>query len=419
MKKVSTNTLYCGLLGLAFVLHFGLLEQNPQNPIGIKYLTELYLAACLGFSAMFLVGTVGAERKDYSVAFLFCLFSAFTFTFLPALFAELFYGQPLVYGVIEERRVLLCFSVIPLLYLAKRVSAAQFENCILIVALGAVVLSWLCYFEVLPDLRDGMDLDLSRPGRASTGAFALIIGYCLSIYFWGKGKSPIDGSPRSSLRYGLLALVYLATLVFVTQTRQVILLCIIFTFLCLRVKSVKLAVIGCLLVSPFVIDPDLLELFGVNIDFYMQSAQNGATDNVREATIAQIMDHLHEYNWVPSGSLSLMWNDGFKHYFSYYFFLSDVGVIGTLFRFGFLTIAIIPVSFLVYFKVAKRLNPSLDFTLAVFLAHLSIWPLQGIFEYQEGMTALLFVFQALKTFHSQMPNESLSNHPEREPYQLA
>ncbi|MFC6479025.1 hypothetical protein ACFQDN_24420 [Pseudomonas asuensis] len=222
MKKVSTNTLYCGLLGLAFVLHFGLLEQNPQNPIGIKYLTELYLAMCLGFSALFLVGTVGAERKDYSVAFLFCLFSAFTFTFLPALFAELFYGQPLVYGVIEERRVLLCFSVIPLLYLAKRMSAAQFENAILIVALGAVLLSWLCYFEVLPDLRDGMDLDLSRPGRASTGAFALIIGYCLSIYFWGKGRSPIDGSPRSGFQHGILALVFLATLVFVTQTRQVI-----------------------------------------------------------------------------------------------------------------------------------------------------------------------------------------------------
>jgi hypothetical protein len=246
-----------------------------------------------------------------------------------------------------------------------------------------------------------MDLDLSRPGRASTGAFALILGYCLSIYFWGKGKSPIDGSPRSGLKYGILALVYLATLVFVTQTRQVILLCIIFTFLCLKAKSIKLAVIGGLVIAPFVIDPQLLELFGLNIDFYMQSAQEGATDNVREATIAQIMDHLHEYNWVPSGSLSLMWNDGFKQYFSYYFFLSDVGVIGTLFRFGFLTVAIIPISFMVYFKVAKHLNSNLDFTLAVFLAHLCIWPLQGIFEYQEGMTALLFVFQALKTFHTQ------------------
>ncbi|WP_244309056.1 hypothetical protein [Pseudomonas duriflava] len=363
-------------------------------------MSELYLTVCMGFSFLFLLGTVNARNKqDYNLVMGLGLFSTFIFMFLPALFADLFYGQPLVYGLIEERRVLFCFSFVLLLYMGKRVGASEFEKTILAVGLLAVALSWLSYFDILPDLRDRTDMDLSRPDRASVGATVLIISYCLCIYFWGKGKSPLDGQPRHKMNYLILAALYFATLVFVTQTRQVLLVCAIFTLLCLKQKSIIFVALGLLIITPFMINPHLLEALGVNVDFYMQSAQEGATDNVRESTIAQIFDHLSRYNWEPSGSLSLMWNNGFKSYFSYYFFLSDVGVIGTLFRFGFLAPAVITVTLFLYAKIAKKLNANLDFTLALFLAYLTIWPLQGLFEYQEGLTAFLFVIQALKTFY--------------------
>ncbi|MFC6478930.1 hypothetical protein ACFQDN_23790 [Pseudomonas asuensis] len=162
-------------------------------------------------------------------------------------------------------------------------------------------------------------------------------------------------------------------------------------------------ILGGIVLLPIVVNPHILDSLGLNLDFYMQSVESGPTDNVRENTIAAIMNHLHQYNWVPSGSLSLMWNDGFKRFFSNYFFLSDVGVMGTLFRFGFLTFAIIPIGLFIHYKVATKLSPNLDFTLAFFLANLAMWPLVGVFEYQ-APTAFLLALQALKTHYRNTAN---------------
>ena len=62
--------------------------------------------------------------------------------------------------------------------------------------------------------------------------------------------------------------------------------------------------------------------------------------------------------------------------------------------------------------VARKLSRDLEFTLAVFLAFMTIWPLQGLFEYQ-GTAAQLFVMQALKTYHGapQYGVVSLSERP--------
>jgi len=397
MITVSKRNVYYVCLFILLVFQFGVFEQGHTNPIGVKYVSELYLAICLGFTALLLTGTPPANKQDYNLGLSFCLFSAFVFCFLPALFSNLFYGQPLFYGLIEERRVLFCFSFFVIVYFAKRVTATQFEQLILLVGLISVGLSWLSYAGVLPDLREQV-LDLSRPGRASPGAAAIIFSYCLSVYFMGHGRSPLNGAPKSKVLYGILAFVFLATIVFVMQTRQVIVICFLFTAMCLKSRMVMPMILGSIALFPILVNPHILDSLGLNLDFYMQSVESGPTDNVRENTIAAIMNHLHEYNWVPSGSLSLMWNDGFKRFFSNYFFLSDVGVIGTLFRFGFLTFAIIPIGLFIHYRVATKLNPNLNFTLAFFLANLAMWPLVGVFEYQ-APTAFLLALQALKTHY--------------------
>ncbi|TWI50488.1 hypothetical protein IQ22_03882 [Pseudomonas duriflava] len=409
MTHVRKNTVSYALLVAICIFQFGVFEQSNTNPIGIRYTGELYLAICLGFTTLFMLSTPGFRRNDYNIGLAFCFFSAFTFVLLPALFAELFYRQPLFFGLIEERRVLYCFSFVLLLYFSKRVSAAQFESIVLAVGLLSVILSWMFYFKMLPDLRDEV-LDLSRPGRASPGAGAIIFSYCFCVYFAGKGRSPINGALKSKLLYAFLAFVFLATIVFVMQTRQVIVVCAVFTLLVLKSQSIKPIVFGSLILFPLMANPHLLEALGLNIDFYMNSVEEGPTDDVRGNTITAIMNHLDEYNWVPSGSLSLMWNGGFRQYFSNYFFLSDVGVIGTIFRFGFLAFAIIPIALFIHYKAAIKLNSNLDFTLAVFLAFLTIWPLQGIFEYQ-GTTAFLLVVQALKTHHQRVVSSRLEEAP--------
>jgi hypothetical protein len=400
MFSISKRNVYYACLFFLLILHFGVFEQSHTNPVGVKFVSELYLAICLGFTLLLLTGTPAANKQDYNMGLAFCLFSTAVFVVLPAIFSKLFYGQPLQYGLIEERRVLYCFSFFAMLYFAKRVTATQFENLVLAIGLLSVVLSWLSFFGILPDMREQV-LDLSRPGRASPGAAAIIMSYCLSIYFMGRGQSPIDGAPRRKIVYAGMAFVFLATIVFVMQTRQVLVVCFVFTLLCLKSKTIMPMILGSLAVFPILVNPHLLDGLGLNLDFYMQSVEEGPTDNVRETTIAAIMNHLDQYNWVPSGSLSLMWNNGFKQYFSNYFFLSDVGVIGTLFRFGFLTFIIVPVALFVHYKAAVKLSPNLEFTLIFFLANLTMWPLQGIFEYQAPI-AFLLVVQALKTHHQKM-----------------
>src|SRR5699024_8170633 len=158
----------------------------------------------------------------------------------------------------------------------------------------------------------------------------------------------INGDARLRNFYLVVAAVLLLTLVFATQTRQLIVLCLAFTLFSLRAKAVVWAASLCVLLSPFFFFPELLEILGLNVEFYGSNLECDVVDGVRIITIASVFCHLDLVNWLPSGSLSLMWQDGFIPYFGEHFFLSDIGIIVTLFRFGFLTFFLVPLSLYVY-----------------------------------------------------------------------
>jgi len=122
-------------------------------------------------------------------------------------------------------------------------------------------------------------------------------------------------------------------------------------------------------------------------------------DGARSVTISLIFAHLDQVNWLSSGSLSLMWQEGFIPYFGEHFFLSDVGIIGTLFRFGFLTFLIVPMTLFVYHRIAKNIATDMTFIYSTMLAFFVIWPLNGFFEYGQPVFALLFVIHALRARH--------------------
>ena len=194
-------------------------------------------------------------------------------------------------------------------------------------------------------------------------------------------------------------MLILLTLVFATQTRQLIVLCLAFTLFCLRAKALIWAVSLCFIVSPFLLYPSLLETLGMNIEFYTSNFEQGVEDNVRPNTIAAIFNHLELVKWLPSGSLSLMWQDGFIPYFGEHFFLSDVGIIGTFFRFGLLSFILIPLTLYMYLRIARNINPDMGFTYATILAFMVIWPLNGLFEYTQPVIDMLYVIHALRAIH--------------------
>ena len=397
MTNFSSRFFFFPLLIVAVVLHFSVFGDSPHNPYGIKGVNELYLAICIIFTILLLLASAENAPREFRILMYYCLYTVVVFLVLPAIFAYYTYGQPIVYGLIEERRVLFSLGFAPLLFLGKRVSTLQFERALLYAALIAAFFSWCFKFGVIPDMRPEVRSD-DRPDRSSIGPFLICFGYFYCIQIWSKGASPINGAARSKTFYMIIAALLLLTLVFATQTRQLIVLCLLFTLFCLRAKAVVWAASLTVLLSPFYLYPSLLEVLGLNIEFY-DSTLEGVEDSVRTHTIESIFAHLDQVNWLPSGSLSLMWQDGFIPYFGEHFFLSDVGIFGTLFRFGLLTFLVVPLTLYVYHHIARNIAGDLSFIYATMLALFVIWPLNGLFEYSQPLIATLFVIHALKARH--------------------
>lgn len=398
MTNISSKLFYVPLLTLLLVLHFSVLGDSTHNPIGFKFLNEAYLALCVGLALLLVLASTDESAREYRVLMYYAFYSVLIFTLLPAIFAYHTYGQPIVYGLIEERRILFAFGFVPLLLLAKRVSTLQFERALLYAALFAVILSWLYKFGLIPDLREEQTA-WDRPDRSSIGPFLLCFTYFYCIQVWAKGQSPINGEQRQKTFYLIIAAIILLTLVFATQTRQLIVLCLAFTLFCLRAKALIWAVSLCFLASPFFFYPTLLETLGLNLEFYASNFEEGVEDNVRSNTIASIFGQLALVKWLPNGSLSLMWQDGFIPYFGEHFFLSDVGIIGTLFRFGFLSFIIVPLTLYIYQRIARNIHTDMRFSYAVILAYMVIWPLNALFEYTQQVFVMLFVIHALRARH--------------------
>ncbi|MCQ4280015.1 hypothetical protein NA643_13055 [Pseudomonas stutzeri] len=398
MTNISSKFFFLPLTVLAIVLHFSVFGDSTHNPIGFKFLNEAYLAVCLGLSLLLILASTEESSREFRILMYYAFYSVFVFTVLPAIFSFYSFGQPITYGLIEERRILFTFGFVPLLLLAKHISTRQFEHAFIYAALIAVVLSWCFKFGLVPDLREEQT-SWDRPDRSSIGPFLICFAYFYCIQVWAKGKSPINGEQRQRKLYLILAAVLLLTLVFATQTRQLIVLCLAFTLFSLRAKAIIWAASLCVLLSPLFFYPELLEILGLNVEFYESSLDGDVEDGVRPHTIASVFSHLNLVNWLPSGSLSLMWQDGFIPYFGEHFFLSDIGIIGTLFRFGFLTFLLVPLTLFVYHRIARSINSEMEFTYAVMLAFFVIWPLNGLFEYTQPVICMLFVLHALRARH--------------------
>lgn len=398
MTNISSKFFFLPLTVLAIVLHFSVFGDSTHNPIGFKFLNEAYLAVCLGLSLLLILASTEEASREFRILMYYAFYSVFVFTVLPAIFSFYTFGQPITYGLIEERRILFTFGFVPLLLLAKHISTRQFEHALIYAALIAVILSWCFKFGLVPDLREEQT-SWDRPDRSSIGPFLICFAYFYCIQVWAKGKSPINGEPRQRKLYLLIAAVLLLTLVFATQTRQLIVLSLAFTLFSLRAKAIIWAASLCVLLSPLFFYPELLEVLGLNVEFYENSLDGDVEDGVRPHTIASVFSHLSLVNWLPSGSLSLMWQDGFIPYFGEHFFLSDIGIIGTLFRFGFLTFLLVPLTLFVYRWIARSIDTDMEFTYAVMLAFFVIWPLNGLFEYTQPVICMLFVVHALRARH--------------------
>lgn len=348
-NKKNANPLLRVLVVLVIFFSSGVLEATSSNPIGVKYFQEAYYLFLCGFVVLLLGGKLRARPAlrlgEFSV-----LFVVVSFAMVSPLLSFLFHGQPITYGIIEDRRIfdlLIFFWVYH--YLSR--GTIEVEELLDLLVFSAVVLSlimiMLSYYGITA--REVGEGNIRQNRAAVAVNFA-----ALGILSAAAGVMNRRASPAKKLYLYLSAGLTMFALVFASQTRQVVLGVVLVVLLYggiklrlrMLVSAVVLLVMGGLIVYHLRSE---LFLQLVSSDYYEES--------VRTKAIATILSEIAKNDFIGKGALSLLWSDGFEALYGEGFFLADVGVFGSYYRLGVFFLVPYIVAFYALIKYWKRCSP--------------------------------------------------------------
>jgi hypothetical protein len=249
--------------------------------------------------------------------------------------ARIAYGQPILAGMIEERRVLSYLVFFPVAYAvrSKLVSARTVLNYVTGSALLCVINAFI-YYILLSSVISAQSLTSEADARADrtplgTGFVLIALCYVLSRYV-----------ERPKVHWALLWLVFVFDVVVLEQGRQTMIAVVLVSLLLLwrdakAAKGLALTSI-CTMVAilPF-IWAAVLRIWQKYVFLFVLLATEG---NTRDQSVQAV---LTSNILLPHGALWAQWHDGFVNYFGPNFFLSDIGLFGELFRYGVIFLAIL------------------------------------------------------------------------------
>ncbi|MBE9526401.1 MAG: hypothetical protein IME94_05440 [Proteobacteria bacterium] len=370
-----------------FLMVSKIFDDKSGNPIGVSYLSEGVLAFLLFFTFLFVASRLikGAGFRKIDFLILVIVFGAW---FLSAFNAFLVYKQPIIYGLIEDRRILDMLVYYPLVYAIRSewIDHEDIIRAVLIVGLIAIMLSIL--FKVglfgAPDVSI-QNLPLhKRADRTSIGTQFVILStlfaYTLAIGFY-----------RERGRLLIIALIGFLVLVVIVQTRKiVIIVTALMLFFSLKNRfgikvvlfSTAIAGLGMAFLFEKYLSVESLQRF---IAIWSQlTSENYLTSSARAHTIASIWYELKEvYFMWGYGSLSLLWNDGFHRFYGANFFLADVGLAGMFFRYGlFMALFFIGIFlYAMHYSYQKMSNIPLRRSIGISMWFIILSPGAGLFLY--------------------------------------
>ena len=344
MRKLLS---YQNLLFVLVLANSACFFLTDDKKAGIPYLRELFLLAILAASALLLVTW---KRLYQSKACLWVVFIGICLPVMSSILAKLNFGQPIVYGLLEERRsfyFLIFFPTLFLLYKAKP-TEPQLERFFLVSGLFCVAVGFLYYFKIIPqnsgfafevDAKElGSEDSMLRPNRYRIGSGYVSICAFMIMYSLRR---------QITLARVMLLLLFTAYLWLVLQTRSTMVVWALAGLWIFRDRIGSLLKLGAvasviLVVSYFMI-PDFYATQFERFDALLNEATTGP--GVRNITTGIILQEVAKNWYIGMGALSLQWNGGFSTLYNPWFYLSDVGIVGVYYRFGFLT----PVIALVFY----------------------------------------------------------------------
>lgn len=340
---------YLSLLLIALcVLNSQLLTATVHNPVGVRYAREAYLATLIVYAVLRLLYFL--SRRAVPKFFVWVLALSVVPALWSALTALIVHGQPLRFGLLEERRLFEFLSAFVIADLAVRTGCppARLVRVVFVTACWCAALGIGYQLGVVPDLRSVLgDFD-SRPGvrelRASIGLPYMVISLFVALL------SAVAFRPAGagiSLRFPVAwSFFFLSVIAFVGQTRQFLVVgsAVAGVYLVKHwQRAVKylphalLASLGTVAAVALAIpSTKLAQYWGLLTALVSENYLSGST---RSRTIATIVGEVGSHLPFGGGALSLKWQGGFSRVYGNYFFLADVGDFGVVYRYGAFAVA--------------------------------------------------------------------------------
>lgn len=380
MKIKSSYNLLISII--AFIVFGGTFFSTVHNPIGIRYISEISIVLSIVIILYRLLSPTRITRMEIALILLplIAIFYSSAMSFLK-------YGQPLHYGLIEDRRMLQIYFYFPLFSILRRLDKPKDAlSALQIAAVLITVLAFGVEMGLIPALNEG-PVGQYRANRVSISNGLLMFGFLSAVLSFGRPKI-------------ITAVIILSYMLLVSLTRQIVIasmlsiaLALILTSLSKNYSSPILLFFSALFT---LLSSTFLSIFGIlDLNIFSIYLDLLSTDYLESsARYYTINNIIQDWSVFGSGALSLIWNGGFSSIYSEYFFLADVGVFGTLHRFGIFSIVIITITFVTIFKRASKLYSLRSEAFMVILAwafsFLVLLPVAVPFEYRGNLLAIFF-----------------------------
>lgn len=366
-----------------------ILSGTGSNPFGIKGVQEVLYALLIIFSILYVVLQVQAIGKSGPIKVdVFVLMLVFFGWFYSALAANIHFGQPVYFGLFEERRILAFLVYFPV--------AWAFRNNLLSVQ---QLLSWIVLSAVVCSLLS----ILVYSGLVSPIHVKEIGAYSIRVERYGIGQMYVSFAVlivAQRLDFSkilpdlLLLLLFIGVLIIVVQTRQ-ILVGLLLALIVLR-GPIKLVYWFFPVFLFIFIAAPYIPFFAEFIDKYQilvnqVTSDEYITESARALTISAILYEFSEGAWFGFGALSLLWNGGFSNIYHSNFYLADVGFFGSFYKFGLLAIIYYAFYLSLQVKLLRKIKNHFyqRLILAAWVQLLIMSPLSAPIEYRGFISGLL------------------------------
>ncbi len=351
-------------LALFFILAFRIFQYFP----GMQKANEIWIIIISLFLAMPYFSWKVRLVWRFSLFEIYTLFIIFFIPVLSGLTAWREFGQPVIYGFLTERNMIIGGSALALIYSLRRglVYISDIEKVLKILAWSTFVL-----YIFIDVLFDPAQFSHYHGGFVGGGIFEdFTFKFDTLFIIFGFFYYIFQGFRRKSLKLYFFSFVLLAYLVIGGGGRSLLLSVLLaYAFFIYRWSSFtrlvvllpKIVISGLImLLLVYLINPEyIFNLISKFLDaftvVFTGQRSGDVSANARLVETAIAIPYILKHWLLGNGSISNQWHGGYEGVMGAYFFPSDIGIIGVIYLYGFLGMTLFSIQFLFAYRFSKQI----------------------------------------------------------------